>query len=70
MKGMSMDISMNTSAALAQNASSDVGMAVLKKAMDIEARSSMALINAIPQPPRQSAANLPPNLGQNINVTA
>lgn len=70
MKGMSMDISMNTSAALAHNASSDVGMAVLKKAMNIEARSSMALINAIPQPPQQSAANLPPNLGRNINVTA
>ncbi|CAG0937865.1 hypothetical protein GALLN_00026 [Gallionellaceae bacterium] len=65
-----MDISMNTSAALAQKAGSDVGMAVLKKAMDIEARSSMALINAIPQPPQQSAANLPPNLGQNVNVTA
>lgn len=70
MKGTSMDISMNTSAALAQNASSDVGMAVLKKAIDIEAQSSMALIDAIPQPPQQSAANLPPNLGQNINVTA
>lgn len=67
---MSMDISMNTSAALAQNATSDVGMAVLKKAMNIEAQSSMALINAIPHPPQQSAANLPPNLGQNINVTA
>lgn len=70
MKRMSMDISMNTSAALAQNTSSDVGMAVLKKAIDIQARSSMALINAIPQPPQQNAANLPPNLGQNINVTA
>lgn len=61
---------MNTSAALAQNTSNEVGMAVLKKAIDIEGQGSMALINAIPQPPQQSAANLPPHLGQNINVTA
>ena len=61
---------MNMSAALAQNSSNEVGMAVLKKAMDIETQSSMALINAIPQPPQQSAANLPPNLGQNINIAA
>jgi len=58
---------MNTSAALAQNAGSDVGLAVLKKAMDSEAQSAAALINALPQPPQQ---NLPPNLGRNINVTA
>lgn len=65
-----MDISMNTSAALAQSASNDIGVAVLKKAIDAEAQGAMALINAIPQPPQQSAANLPPNLGQNINITA
>jgi hypothetical protein len=61
---------MNTSAALVQNSGDAVGMAVLKKAIDIEAQSAMALIAAIPQPPQQSAANLPPNLGQNINTTA
>lgn len=61
-----MDVSMNTSAALAQNTSTDVGMAVLKKAIDIEAQGAMALINAIPQP----SVNLPPHLGQNINTTA
>ena len=61
---------MNTSAAIAQTASDNVGMAVLKKAMDSETQGAMALINAIPQPPQPSAANLPPNLGQNINVTA
>jgi len=62
-----MDISMNTSAALAQNTSSDIGLTVLKKAMDAEAQGAVALINAIPQPLQQ---NLPSNLGRNINVTA
>jgi hypothetical protein len=42
-----------------------VGLAVLKKAMDIDASSALALINAIP-----AAPNLPPHLGQNINTTA
>jgi hypothetical protein len=40
-----------------------VGIAVLKKAMDVESAGAVALINAIP-----SAANLPANLGQNINI--
>jgi hypothetical protein len=44
-----------------------VGLAVLKKAMDIDASSAVALINAIPAP---AAPNLPPHLGQNINTTA
>lgn len=61
---------MNISTALAQTTSGDVGMAVLKKAIDSEAQGAMALINALPQPTQPSAANLPPNLGQNINVTA
>ena len=65
-----MNVNMNTSAALAQNTSTEVGMAVLKKSIDIESQSAMALINAIPQAPQQSATNLPPNLGQNINTTA
>ena len=65
-----MDINMNTSAGLAQTASNDISMAVLKKSIDSEARGAIALINAIPQPPKTSSANLPPNLGQNINITA
>lgn len=69
-KEVVMNVNMNTSAALVQNASDAVGVAVLKKANDIQAQTAMALINAIPQPPQQSAANLPPNLGQNINTTA
>lgn len=46
-----------------------VGMAVLKKAMDIDAASSAALIDAIPAAPA-AAHNLPPHLGQNVNTTA
>ena len=64
-----MNINMNTSSALAQSANDTVGLTVLKKAMDIEARNAMTLLNAIPQPVK-SSANLPPNLGQNINTTA
>jgi len=62
-----MDVSMNTSSAIAQTASNEVGMAVLKKSIDAEAQGAMALINAVPQPPN---VNLPPNLGRHINVTA
>jgi hypothetical protein len=63
-----MDISSIPSQTLIQGARDEIGISVLKKAMDVQAQSAMALINAIP--PVQSAANLPPNLGQNINVTA
>ncbi|MDZ4200728.1 MAG: YjfB family protein [Gallionella sp.] len=59
---------MNTSSALANGPTDTVGLAVLKKAINIEAQGAMALINALPQIPQ--AANLPPNLGQNINTTA
>lgn len=65
-----MNVNMNISANLAKNSSDEVGLAVLKKAIDIEAQSAMALINAIQQPPQQNAANLPPHLGQNINTVA
>lgn len=63
-----MDINMTSSASMAQGVSGSVGVAMLKKAIDTEANMALALINAIPQP--QSASNLPPNLGQNINTTA
>lgn len=63
-----MNVNMNSSVSLAANSSDAVGIAVLKKAIDIEAQGAMALINAIPQP--QKLTNLPPHLGQNINTTA
>ncbi|HCI14649.1 MAG: hypothetical protein A2063_10390 [Gallionellales bacterium GWA2_60_142] len=68
-----MNVNMNTSAAPVRDsgdAGDAVGIAVLKKAIDIEAQSAMALIAALPQPPQQSAANLPANLGQNIDTIA
>lgn len=45
-----------------------VGIAVLKKALDAEATTASALLDALP--PVQRSSNLPPNLGKNINTTA
>jgi hypothetical protein len=50
--------------------STTVQTAVLKKAIDIQAQSALALIESIAQPQTVNRANLPPNLGQNINTTA
>ena len=69
-KEISVDISMNTSTALAQNASTDVQLAVLKKSIDMEAKGAITLINSLPQPPQQSSTSLPSVLGLNINVIA
>lgn len=68
-----MNVNMNTSTALAsaagQSTGDATGIAVLKKAMQIEAQNAQQLIDAIPKV-EKTAANLPPNLGQNINTTA
>ncbi len=45
----------------------EVGVAVLKKAVDIQATSAAALLEALPP---TTSANLPPHLGQNVNTTA
>lgn len=45
-----------------------VGVAVLKKAQDIQASSASALIEAIPPVP--STPSLPSHLGNTINTTA
>ena len=45
-----------------------VGIAMLKKAQDIQASTATALLQALP--PVQSAASLPSHLGSNINTTA
>jgi hypothetical protein len=52
------------SSALTQS-SDAVSVAVLKKAMDIEAKSVTQLIDALPQ-----VSNNPPNLGNNVDVSA
>ena len=57
-----MDISGVQTAAIASNVGQNdaVGIAVLKKAMDIQEQAAVQLIQSIPE--------LPDNLGQNINV--
>lgn len=47
--------------------SQEVGVAVLKKALDISASNAASLIASVPMPPAQ---NLPAHLGKNINTTA
>jgi hypothetical protein len=47
----------------------EVDLAMLKKALDIEASSAAAMVAALP-PPTSQPNNLPPHLGQNINTTA
>jgi hypothetical protein len=58
--------SLATSMATAKT-SQDIGIAVMKRALDSERAGAAALLNAIPAP---SSANLPSHLGQNINTTA
>lgn len=68
-----MNVNMTTSTALTsvtgQSTGDAVGLSVLKKALDLQAQNAAALISALPQPQKDSA-NLPPNLGQNVNTTA
>lgn len=45
-----------------------VGVAVLKKAQEIQSSTATALIEALP--PVQAAPNLPSHLGNRINTTA
>lgn len=45
----------------------NVGVAVLKKAMDVQATSAAALVAALPPVP---TANQPAHIGKNIDTTA
>ncbi len=47
--------------------SQEVGVAVLKKALDISAANAATLIASVPVPQTQ---NLPAHLGRNVNTTA
>jgi len=64
-----MDVNMTASATTAHGAGNSAGVAVLKKALDIEAQNALLLIEAISQT-ATPASNLPPNLGRNINTSA
>jgi hypothetical protein len=58
----------NLASNAAGNALSDrVGIAVLKKALDIQSANALALVEALPQIP---SINLPAHLGRNIDTTA
>ena len=46
----------------------EVGIAMLKKAQDIQASTATQLLEAVQQP--AAAPNLPAHLGQHINTTA
>lgn len=60
----------NTARAMADFSTNQaVGIAVLKKAINLNAAGALALIEAIPDT-NTSSANLPAHLGQNINTTA
>ena len=45
----------------------EVGIAVLKKAQQIQGAAAAQMVEALKE---TSAANLPPNLGKNVNTTA
>lgn len=67
-----MDISGITSQLSTPNSvQGSIGVAVLKKAIDADASTTLSLINSAASPaPSSSSTNLPPNLGQNVNTTA
>ncbi|MBK1672267.1 hypothetical protein CKO35_02905 [Ectothiorhodospira shaposhnikovii] len=50
-----------------QQLAQDVGTAVLKKAIDTQAQSALALVEALPD---VSNVALPPNVGTIVNTTA
>ena len=72
-----MDTSMtngivSTATALATQKNSDaLNIRVLKKAIDIQSSTAMAMINALPQPPQvQTALATSGNLGTKLNTFA
>lgn len=64
-----MDISsvssLSTAASQAQTGDA-VSIAVLKKAIDLQAQGALQLIDSLPQP----TTNSPPHLGQGVNTFA
>jgi len=59
--------SLSTAMSAAQT-SQDVGVAVLKKSLDIASNGVMELLSTVSPP--STSTNLPSHLGQNINTTA
>jgi hypothetical protein len=67
-----MDISSasSVSALSGQSVGNAIENEVLKKAREIQAQSTAAIINSIPQPAKSPSVNMPSHLGQNVNTTA
>lgn len=66
---MSISSSSAVNSAVSQvNTQDQRSVLVLKKALDSQAQTAAALIEALPQPPASN--NLPPHLGRSINTTA
>ncbi len=68
-----MSISVSNSSAVSSavsqaNTQDQKSLLVLKKALNAQAQTAAALIDALPQPP--SSNNLPQNLGRTINTKA
>jgi Putative motility protein len=61
---------MNVNPVSSMATSVTAGTSVLKKAIDTQAQTALILIESIAQTQTVNPANLPPNLGQNINTTA
>ncbi|MDY7572907.1 YjfB family protein [Actimicrobium sp. CCI2.3] len=66
-------MNVSSTASLSTNLSTEktqqaIGIAVLKRALDNDASTASALLDALPAVPTTS--NLPSNLGRNINTTA
>ena len=60
-----------SSAMAAAQTSQDIGVTVLKKAIDISSNSVLELLSAVPSAGESSSStSLPSNLGQHINTTA
>ena len=60
-----MDLTKLASSVAQTGQQQEVGLAVLKRAQDMEKSTATQLINSVKAPP-----NLPPNLGNTINTTA
>ena len=63
-----MDLTKLASSVAQTGQAQEIGLAVLKRAQDMEKSTATQLINSVKAPP--TAQNLPSNLGNTINTTA
>jgi hypothetical protein len=63
-----MDLTKLASSVAQTGQAQEIGLAVLKRAQDMEKSTATQLINSVRMTP--TVQNLPPNLGNTINTTA